>query len=66
MLAKSTTTAVRVVNFIVRSPDLFRVTVENFAGCPSWVAERCRKSATQQRGSTCDRFRRSLQVSFAT
>lgn len=40
MLAKSTTAAVRVVNFILRSPDLFRVTVEDDRDGPAWVADR--------------------------
>jgi hypothetical protein len=40
MLAKSTTAAVRVVSFILRSPDLFRVTVEDDPFGPAWVADR--------------------------
>ncbi|MCA9056280.1 MAG: hypothetical protein KDA75_20765 [Planctomycetaceae bacterium] len=40
MLATSTSAAARDVNFILRSPDLFRVTVEDVPLCPSWVFDR--------------------------
>jgi hypothetical protein len=42
-LAKSTTAAVKVVHFILRSPDLFRVQRVDFAFHPSWVADAGRR-----------------------